>query len=152
MAELAITVSIVGILGAVALPTFQDMRLKSKRSEANVNVEGIYTAIVAKKADSDDALIEPGGTWNYNPPWTWGSMGEQRQWDPGYSYWDDLGYRPDGDMRCSYFLVDYGGRYWYTGAACDLDDDFHEFALFYVSDGYQELGYSNPFSYDWNVY
>ena len=60
--ELMIVVAIIGILAAVAIPTFMDMMKNSKRSEAEVNLDSIKKGVKARLADfagfvtADEAL------------------------------------------------------------------------------------------------
>jgi len=49
--ELMIVVAIIGILAAVAIPTFMDMMKNSKRSEAEVNLDAIKKGVKARLAD-----------------------------------------------------------------------------------------------------
>ena len=50
--ELMIVVAILGILAVIAIPNFVAFQLKSKQSEAKVNLGAIFAAAVAYKADS----------------------------------------------------------------------------------------------------
>ena len=49
--ELMIVVAIIGILAAIAIPNFLQYQLKSKQSEAKVNLGAIKTSEVAFQAE-----------------------------------------------------------------------------------------------------
>jgi prepilin-type N-terminal cleavage/methylation domain-containing protein len=51
LVELLIVVAIVGVLSTVGIPTFRRMVQKSKKSEAKVNLGGVYTAEAAFNAE-----------------------------------------------------------------------------------------------------
>src|ERR671910_792159 len=44
LVELLIVVAIIGVLSTIGIPTFRRMVQKSKKSEAKVNLGGLYTA------------------------------------------------------------------------------------------------------------
>lgn len=115
LVELMITVAIIGVLAAIAIPRFAAMSYKSKLAEAPVNVDGIMKAQVAYEATFDSFLaIE-----------TWHPAGkltkEPKAWTPG-SEFDELGWAPDGAVRCEYRSRTFNNRV-RTLAQCDVDND-----------------------------
>jgi type IV pilus assembly protein PilA len=58
LVELLIVVAIIGILSTVGVPTFRRMIQKSKKSEAQVNLGGVYT--------SEQAFLSEYGTYGNN--------------------------------------------------------------------------------------
>ena len=83
--ELMIVVAIIGILAAVAIPNFRNYQLKSKESEAKVNLAAIGVAQEAYFAEYDAYVVctanpvAPAGAakrdWVNNPLWGWDAIG-----------------------------------------------------------------------------
>jgi type IV pilus assembly protein PilA len=48
--ELMIVVAIIGILAAIAIPNFLQYQMKSRQSEAKVNLNAIKTSMIAFQA------------------------------------------------------------------------------------------------------
>ena len=117
--ELMIVIAIIGILAAIAIPNFMEMQYRTKRAEVNVNIDGITTAQYAYHA-SFDVYVDSAGS---NP----GSPLNKRAkpFDASADNWSDLGWMPDGDVRCTYATNSYGsGDYYFrTDGTCDIDDD-----------------------------
>jgi type IV pilus assembly protein PilA len=55
--ELMIVVAIIGILAAVAIPAFSRYQMKSKTSEASVNLAAIATSEIAYHAENDTYVV-----------------------------------------------------------------------------------------------
>lgn len=53
LVELLIVVAIIGVLSTIGVPTFRRMIQKSKKSEAKVNLGGLYTSESAFRAEYD---------------------------------------------------------------------------------------------------
>ncbi|MCB9764184.1 MAG: prepilin-type N-terminal cleavage/methylation domain-containing protein [Alphaproteobacteria bacterium] len=126
--ELMLVVGIIGILTATALPRWHHMQLRAKRAEAPANMSGIATAQQAYAGAFDTfvtASSNPGSPLNKQPkPFLTGQPG-----------WVDLGWKPDGDVRCTYATGVYGGGAWFrVDATCDIDDDNNSAILRYYSD------------------
>ena len=120
LVELLLTVAIIGILAAVAVPQFQEMALRARRAEAPANVDGIAKAVSAQYASAGEFVTgcasNPGAPLNktakaFRPTAT--------------TCWRDLGWAPDGHVRCTYFVDRFGGASPYNRvtAQCDVDDD-----------------------------
>lgn len=69
--ELMVTVGIIGILAAVAVPSFSQFQAKAKQSEAKSNLGGIYSAMQSFKAE----------------------------WNIYFNDFRDIGYAPEGLLR-----------------------------------------------------
>src|SRR5690349_24740035 len=95
LVELMIVVAIIGILAALAIPSYANMQYRSKRSELILNVEAIRNLEIAYEGSNDNYLAET----NYQPDAAPGKI--PRAFVSG-SQFDLLGWRPSGAMRCSY--------------------------------------------------
>lgn len=117
MVELMIVVAILSILAAIAVPNFQTMVLKARKAEATPNLRGIGDASVAYYA-ANSAWVT--GASNPGNP-----IGKNLQaWKPTMAGWVDLGYRPDGMVRCTYVVKPFGSdSYARADAFCDVDDN-----------------------------
>jgi type IV pilus assembly protein PilA len=129
--ELMIVVAIIGILAAVAIPQFLDMMKKSKRNEAEVQLDSIRKASKAGWAERAGFVQEDGAPL----PGT-GTAGEgccdagrsDRKCDVTEGEWDDGAGWQALDFEIgepSYFVYEYtGGADTFTGVADgDLDCD-----------------------------
>jgi prepilin-type N-terminal cleavage/methylation domain-containing protein len=117
LVELMLTVVIIGVLAMIAVPNFQDMVLKARKSEAATNLRGI--------GDSSVAYFVANDTWvtaATNPGSPIGRTA--RPWRTGEPGWVNLGWSPDGLVRCTYMVTAYGSNTWARADAyCDVDDD-----------------------------
>jgi prepilin-type N-terminal cleavage/methylation domain-containing protein len=94
--ELMIVVAIIGILAALAIPSYQQFQLRSKSAEARVNVASIATAEYAYFGEFSryvTAAATPGGVPGPG----------RRVWaGGGVAQFDELGFIPIGDVLFSY--------------------------------------------------
>lgn len=96
--ELMITVAIIGILAAIAIPAFQNYQHRSKRSEAMSNLVSIARAEKAYRAEYNTfvpvLLSQPGGALP-GPA--------KRPWTPAADVaFSDVGWRPEGHVFYDY--------------------------------------------------
>ena len=97
--ELMVVVAIIGVLASVAIPSFQNYQLTSKRAEAFANLGSLAKSQKAYFAEFNDFVgvaSEPGnslGEW----PGT-----EKRDKTPLDSAFSDIGWVPDGDVFFDY--------------------------------------------------
>jgi len=123
LVELMLVVAIVGILAAVAIPKFTQMSLKAKRAESRNVLQGVGTAETAYFMTKDvwvDGASNPGSSLTK----------AARAWDSTKAGWSDLGYKPDGLVRCSYVATTFNsGGYVRADAFCDVDDDNKSYIL-----------------------
>ncbi len=137
LVELMIVVAIIGILAAIAVPNFLDMQLKAKRQEAFINVDGINTAQHAYHAAMDEFVgtdTSPGTALTK----------KARSWDPTKAGWSELGWLPDGDVRCNYKTSGYSDDEWFrTDATCDMDNDNQSMTVRWYSDQASSPGWSD---------
>lgn len=137
--ELMITVAIIGILAAVALPVFTQYQYRSKRSEAMTNLEGIVK--------SEIAYFGANGSFWGAPPMPPGLPLEKKLWDAAsQAAYGPLGYAPEGAVWHAYEVNNVAGdcgcptdpsgdHLCFTAAAYgDLDGDggFGVIAYFYA--------------------
>jgi len=110
--EMMITVAIIGILAAIAIPAFQNYQNKSKRSEAYSNIaaiEKLETSYFSEyNAYAPVMVSQPGGL----PP----SSGK-RIWTPAATAaFGSVGWRPEGEVYFDYEVN--------TGTVCTALDCF----------------------------
>ncbi len=121
-----VAVPSIGIIAAIAIPSFLAMEMRAKRSEAPVHLDGIRTALAATHAETQ-AYPElppcPDGITGRNPQeWS----GECAQ------IWSDaVGWAPDGPVRCQYQVILTGEpgsltQGFEATAHCDIDGDGNE--------------------------
>lgn len=117
LVELMIVVAIIGVLAAVGISSFIKMAMKAKRAEPMVNLRGIADAEIAYEAINNtyvDGASNPGGSIDKT----------LKAWNPSMTGWVELGYAPDGLVRCNYIVTAYGSGTWFRADAyCDIDDD-----------------------------
>ena len=92
--ELMIVVAIIGILAAIAIPSFLAMQLRAKRSELPTNVDAIRTAEKAYHAEWDNYTacgVSPGSIPGRTPT-AFGSPSD----------FANLGWMADGKVRGQY--------------------------------------------------
>jgi type II secretory pathway pseudopilin PulG len=117
MVELMVTVAIIGVLAAIAVPQFTEMQLKAKRAELPGNVDGLRTAEISYDASFDtwlDLPVSPRDDASLDKkavPWTTP--------DPK---WSLIGWAPDGDVRGNYQVGLTSPGFIVTGKS-DVDDD-----------------------------
>ena len=115
--ELMIVIAIMGLLAAIAMPTWLEMQLRAKRTEPYVQIQAIATAENGYHAAYDSYLDLD------NNPGT-SLTKELRPFIPETAGWPTLGYRPDGDIRCNYRAEVFGSGTWFrVDANCDIDND-----------------------------
>ena len=114
LVELMIVVAIIGILAAIAIPSFLDLQLRSKRAELAPNVQAIKASEVAYEALEDKFV-----TAAQSPAALPGKT--QVTWigNPGF---DELSWEPDGLVRGAYSVVTTGGDFVVMGQM-DVDGD-----------------------------
>lgn len=95
--ELMIVVAIIGILASIAIPQFNRMLLRAKRSELPSNLDAIRTIQKAYHAEwggFTSASAMPAATPNGRSQTTWAGA--------GVTSWELLGWQPDGKVRGAY--------------------------------------------------
>lgn len=94
--ELMITVAIIGILAAVAIPAFTSYQNRSRRAEAMTNLSAI--------AKSEIAYFGANGVFYGGAPMPGGGLSAaKRQWDAvAKAEYGTLGYQPEGAVYYDY--------------------------------------------------
>ena len=98
--ELMIVVAIIGVLASVAIPSFINYQLSSKRTEAYANLSALAKAQKSYFAEFNDfvpALSEPGFTLGGVAPTT-----TTRSKVPLEAAFSAVGWIPDGDVFFDY--------------------------------------------------
>ena len=135
--ELMITVVLVGILGAIAIPNFLSYQAKSRRAEAYANVVAIATSELSFQAESD-AFIAAGAFPDWSP---YGFLGTHKMaWDAAsVAEYSELGWSPEGEVFYTYEVNAGGGPDCSTCTLCftatahgDVDGDGTPGAVMYV--------------------
>ncbi len=115
-------VPVIGILAAISIPTFLAMQLRAKRAEAPTYLDAIRTAEIAYRAENGHYLSVP-----YCPgtePWR-----ELEDWTGDCTdIWLELGWSPDGQVRCRYMVTvtgdpGMGTEGFEAVGECDVDGD-----------------------------
>jgi prepilin-type N-terminal cleavage/methylation domain-containing protein len=119
LVELMIVVAIIGILAAIAIPSFLNFRLKAKASEAKSNLGAIRTTEVAYYAEWSMWV----GNQTYTPTGDRRGNGNKVDWAVDVTRFSILGFAPEGKVFFDYNLE---GTDWPTGgftstAQGDLD-------------------------------
>ncbi|MFM7203392.1 MAG: type IV pilin protein [Myxococcota bacterium] len=117
--ELMIVVAVIGILASLAIPAFQRMQLRTRRSEAWVNMKGIATAQIAYEQEHDafvDCSVSP----------TTALDKKAYPFDVTQTGWSELDWKPEGKVYCHYaanVFKNSNGQWVRISGLCDLDDD-----------------------------
>ncbi len=131
--ELMIVVAIIGILAAIAIPNFVKFQLRSKTSEAKVNLKAIVVA--------EDAYYAEFGTYVANVQSSAANPdGRKMPWDNTIAArdgFDLVGWEPAGDVYYSYAVAIQAATpatTFSTDAWGDLDSDGTNYSYFgYIS-------------------
>jgi type IV pilus assembly protein PilA len=136
LTELMITVVLIGILAAIAIPNFLAYQAKSRRAEAYTNVVAIATSELSYRAETD-FYVDTGAF----PDWTpYGGLSTKKMaWDAAsVAEYSVLGWTPEGSVAYSY-EVNAGASPGCTCASCftatahgDVDGDGNRGAVMYV--------------------
>lgn len=111
--ELMIAVAIIGLLATIAIPMFNRMQLRARRSEVKANLSGLATAEESLRALYGGYLS---AAWNPSAVptrdvATW-------DWDGNRGNWRGIEWEPDGlKVMCRYKVVGYNPM---TGVTVDL--------------------------------
>jgi type IV pilus assembly protein PilA len=136
LVELMITVVLIGILAAVAIPNFLAYQAKSRRAEAYANVVAIATSELSHQAESD-LFVDAGAFPDWAP---YGGLGTHKMaWDAAsVAEYAVLGWSPEGEVAYSY-EVNAGASPGCTCSLCftatahgDVDADGVRAAVMYV--------------------
>ena len=109
------TLAIVGMLMVIATANFAAMQYRAKRAELLPNVDGIKATLTAHLATFDSFEDQ----LTYHPTETPGK--EMMEWTT-CSAFDDLGWRPDGNIRGAYKMQAEGLNFRVSGIS-DVDGD-----------------------------
>lgn len=122
LVELMIVVAVIGILAAIAVPSFVEMQLKAKRAELPGITDSLKMAETAYDASFDEYIELPlhpridDALDKVAVPWI--------TTDPN---WNSVGWKPDGLVRGNYqvglSMIDHPGVAFLVTARSDLDDD-----------------------------
>ncbi len=143
LVELAIVIAIIGVLAVIAAPSFIDMQLRAKRAEAEANIDGIDKSMLMAVQGHPDFQEHDFALWtaDYAPrdirgldktavPWVVPPRGRTIDF-PGFrrrfgaDAWAELGFQPDGQVRCiySFIILQANVVNRLATVTCDLDGD-----------------------------
>jgi type IV pilus assembly protein PilA len=137
LVELMITVVLIGILAAIAIPNFLSYQAKSRRAEAFANVVAIATSELSFQAESD-TFVSAGAFPDWSP---YGFLGTHKMaWDAAsVAAYSQLGWQPEGEVAYSYEVNAGGSLDCNTCTLCftatahgDVDGDGAPGAVMYV--------------------
>ena len=137
--ELMVTVALIGILAATAVTSFQLHQLRSKRSEAKVNLAALRTAQLAYFHEAGAFVLaapSPGlAGYPRADKANWMAGGGTFPWDPPGSGFHSLGWQPEGPTYFDYDTnTQLGGGDAFTAAAYgDTDGDGFVSVFLYVN-------------------
>jgi len=129
LVELMIVVAIVGILAAIAIPTFMNYRMKAQSAEVRSNLGAIRSTEIAYFAEwsayitGQDWTPLHGAPRNIKIPWDFNTR------------FSVLGFEPEGNVFFEYRLEPIGvpaSNDFTTRARADLDND-GSWSLFYLT-------------------
>ncbi|GDX82790.1 hypothetical protein LBMAG42_46010 [Deltaproteobacteria bacterium] len=133
LTELMITVAIVGILAAIAVPAWRESQLRAKRAEVPPNVEGIRVAELAYYAAMDSYVAET--SWYPND--LTGSTADMkpREWPSpelagGFT---SLGWTPYNSVRGAYSIPDGDEDTFEVQGLSNVDGD-GDYALYWCTE------------------
>lgn len=101
LVELMIVVALIGVLSAVAIPSFLSYQARSRRTEAYVNLAAV--ARTQKTYQATKGVFHDSGL-PYPDPDTYGGLGSDTMpWDAASeAAFGDLGWAPEGRVRYAY--------------------------------------------------
>lgn len=103
--ELMVSVAIVGLLAAIAIPNFVSYQARARRSEAFANLTSLARAQKSYQAEND-SFIDSGTTAAVTLPDypSYGGLGTTKMpWDAASSgFFDQVGWAPEGQVFYTY--------------------------------------------------
>jgi type II secretory pathway pseudopilin PulG len=136
-----IVVALIGVLAAIAIPSFMTYQARSRRSEAYVNLASIARAQKAFFAEKD-TFHDSENSWPDPDAYGGLSTGKMEWDDASEEHFAELGWHPEGEVFYSYEAntpLDTGATKTCTCALCftataygDVDGDGLVSALMYV--------------------
>ena len=135
--ELMITVAIVGVLAAIAVPSFTGYLQRSRTTEATAFLADIRQKQETYRSEFGPYCAVDGQALGTYTPATIPAVGTVSTWPVNDGNWSQLGARPDGAVRFQYATIaGVPGQappatsnlsvtdFWFVGAArADLDGD-----------------------------
>jgi prepilin-type N-terminal cleavage/methylation domain-containing protein len=134
--ELMIVVSIIGLISTIAIPGYQKMTMKAKRSEREYTFTSISRAIQQYHTVNERFWYNFGGGTSYaygpmNPPPSPSYNGQKKQFIKNYVTpigWNNVDWQPEGYVYFHYQVAGYAypgtsTSYYYITAYTDLDGD-----------------------------
>lgn len=113
--ELVVTIGIIGVLSAIALPRMSSMKERARRAEVPALVHGIKTAELAYEAAFDELVSAA--------PQPSGAPGKAAVAWPEHTEFEELGWQPDGMVRGRYQVELVDGSDFVVSGRCDVDGD-----------------------------
>jgi type II secretory pathway pseudopilin PulG len=102
--ELMMVVALIGVLSAIAIPSFMNYQARSRRSEAFVNLAAVARVQKTYQATKGEYFDTGGLPWPDYTAAPYGALGTHKMdWDAASeAAWGGLGWAPEGDVYYSY--------------------------------------------------
>lgn len=114
--EMMITVAIIGILAAIAVPSFALFQARSRRAESYTNLSAIARSEEAYFAEAG-SFVSTGGSWP-------GNTSEREKWDAASeAAFGGIGWRPEGVVYYDYAVEACAPNRFTASAYGDVDFD-----------------------------
>jgi prepilin-type N-terminal cleavage/methylation domain-containing protein len=103
LVELMVVVAIIGILAAIAIPTYSGYIRRARASEASANLQGIRIKEESYFSEFNQySVVTSGRLW----PVAAAACGKNQVWGnpqaSGFTEWSDMAFRPDGPVYHRY--------------------------------------------------
>ena len=144
--ELMITVALIGVLTALAVPNFLAYQAKARRGEAYTNLSALARAQNTYHAERDRFLdVSMSGEPSLPNPGLYGGLGTNKMpWDAAAAaFFDQVGWAPEGRVHYSYESRSTGcgcTQCFTVAAHGDVDGDGEVSSLVYVHPEFDSAG------------
>ena len=126
--ELVTVLAIVSLLASIAVPTYTNLKNKSKTAERETMVRSIEISMIEHLARRDQFPNVAGNTsflfGDWNPAWP--PVAAKRPFNPNLGNWSTLTFSPSGPVAFTYQVFGFqspASSYFYVYAVSDLDSD-----------------------------
>jgi len=139
--ELMVTLVIICALFLILIPKLLDAQRKAKSAELAANAGSLFRTVRVYSGADDNATLHTGFNPSPQPSAAGVAGAVPRTWntgvdDAGLAAWGELGWKPDGAVRCSYqATVEPGPDFFWVIGECDVDGDGRPLQSVRIGDG-----------------